>query len=167
MTIDSVWGNLFKRRDLHVREYLLNVPIFHDLSSRELGRLERYVVTRKFMQNEYIFRQSEPGAGMYIITSGTVNIRLEHSDGCTQNLVSLGERDFFGEMALLDESPRSAAAIVETEKVTVLSFFRGDLLKVKGDYPDLACKILWNIGIVLSERLRVNNELLRTKSQSS
>lgn len=167
MEIDSVWGNLFKRRDLHIREYLMNVPIFNGLSSRELARLERYVVTRKFMQNEYIFRQSEPGAGMYIITSGSVGIRLEHHDGCFQNLVTLSEKDFFGEMALLDESPRSAAALAETEKVTLLSFFRGDLLKVRGDYPDLACKILWNIGIVLSERLRVNNELLHKKNQES
>ena len=128
----------------------------------ELKKIERFVAIRRYMLNEYIFRQNEPGAGMYIIKTGEIGIQIAIGHNKTKDLAQLGNSDFFGEMALLDESMRSAAAVAISDQVEVISFFRGDLLKVIEEYPAIACKILWNIGRVISKRMRKSNELLNS-----
>ena len=166
MILEALWTNLFNKQHLNIRDYLKKVPVFNDITERDLKRIERYVIRRKFLTNEYIFREMEPGAGMYIIVSGEVKIQLENGKQIKE-LACLKEGDFFGEMALLDESPRSASALAVSDKVELVSFFRGDLLKVIEEYPNIACKILWNIGSVISERLRKNNEILHLCQKSN
>ncbi len=156
--MNAIWNNFFSKNNLKVRDYLKKVPIFADLSNGELKKLEKHMIRRKFMTNEYIFREMEPGAGMYIVMSGNVKIQIETENKQIKDLALLIEGDFFGEMALLDESPRSASALAFSDKVELLSFFRGDLLKVMQEQPEIACKILWNIGGVISARLRKTNE---------
>lgn len=157
--MDAVWSNWFRPVNKTILDVLRGVPVFEGLSDRELKKVERYMVTRKFVDGEYVFSQREPGAGMYIVLVGRVRIQMESSPERAKELTTLGEGDFFGEMALLDESARSASAVAATEKLEVLSFFRGDLLKLVQEYPDIASRVLWNIGVVLSERLRKNNEM--------
>ena len=160
MSENPIWGNIFKKDKESIRAYLKKVPIFDSLTDLELKKIERFMQIRKYMLNEYIFRQSEPGAGMYIMKTGEVGIQLETANKKPKELAQLTNGSFFGEMALLDESMRSAAAIAISEHVEVISFFRGDLLKVIEEYPAIACKILWNIGGVISKRVRQSNELL-------
>lgn len=156
--IDAIWSNWFRPVNKTIIDLLRGVPVFAGLSDNELKKVERYMVTRKFVSGEYVFSQREPGAGMYMVIAGEVKILMESSSE-TKELSHLREGDFFGEMALLDESARSASAVASTDKVELLSFFRGDLLKLVQEYPEIACKVLWNIGTVLSDRLRKNNEM--------
>ena len=75
---------------------------------------------------------------------------------------SLKSGDFFGELALLDEEPRSASA-VSTQPSTLIGFFRTDLLTLMKRSPELGNKILLNLSRVLGERLRrTNQELAKT-----
>lgn len=158
--MNAIWTNIFSKSNLKVRDYLKKVPVFSDLSNTELKKLEKHMIRRKFVSKEYIFHQLEPGAGMYIIINGDVKIQIDCDCQLPKELACLAEGDFFGEMALLDESPRSASAVAASDNVELLSFFRGDLLKVMQEQPEIACKILWNIGGVISARLRKNNELM-------
>ncbi|OGI09073.1 MAG: hypothetical protein A2Y40_10730 [Candidatus Margulisbacteria bacterium GWF2_35_9] len=162
MIDNPIWGNIFKKDKESIREYLKKVPIFDNLSNMQLKKIESFMFIRKYMLNEYIFRQNEPGAGMYIIKKGEVDIHLELGIRKVKELALLRTGDFFGEMALLDESMRSASAVAISDQVEVISFFRGDLLKVIQEYPSIACKILWNIGKVISTRMRKSNELLNS-----
>ena len=73
--------------------------------------IESILHEREYQTDEVIFRQDEPGMGMYIIASGTVTIISEPS---SMQWSELGEGEFFGEIALLDEHPRSASAIAKT-----------------------------------------------------
>ena len=156
---DAVWSNWFRPINKTTLDLLRSVPVFVGLSDRELRKVERYMVVRKFVEGEYVFAQREPGAGMYIVVSGRIKVTMASPHESTKDLATLGDGDFFGEMALLDESARSASVIATSANLELLSFFRGDLLKLVQEYPDIASKILWNIGIVLSDRLRKNNEL--------
>lgn len=158
-----LWKNFFRRDVKKIKDYLKDVPIFETLSDRELGRLERYMLMRSYTGGEHVFHQLEPGAGMYVLLAGEVAITLEVGVDQPTELVTLSEGDFFGEMALLDEAPRSAAAVSKGEKVELLSFFRGDLQKLMNEEPTIAVKILWNIGTVLSARLRKSNEAAKQK----
>ena len=91
-------------------EILRHVPIFRDLNQRELQILTRIVHTRSYQPDEIIFMENEPGAGMYVIESGGVDIILNHASDKPLYLAQLDAGDFFGEMALLGDPERSATA---------------------------------------------------------
>ena len=76
---------------------------------------------------------------------------------------TLGKNNFFGEMALLDEEPRSAIAEA-SEPSTLIGFFRPDLMTLVSRFPELGNKILINLSKVLAERLRESNKILMEKS---
>ncbi len=133
--MDAVWSNWFRPVNKTILGVLHGVPIFSGLSDRELRKVERYMVLRKFVDGEYVFSQREPGAGMYIVLSGGVKIIMESPHERSKELTSLNEGDFFGEMALLDESARSASAIASTEILEVLSFFSRRSVEISSRIP--------------------------------
>jgi len=73
------------------------------------------------------FWEGEPGVGMYIIKKGVLKIYKMSTDGKNEDLALLKDGDFFGELALLDDSPRSASAVA-IEACHILGFFRPDFL---------------------------------------
>ena len=93
---------------------------------------------------------------MYVIIDGSVKI-IDHDTDTV--FASLLNDDFFGELALLDEEPRSATAVAE-EPSELVGFFRTDLLTLMERDPVLGNKILMNLSRVLGERLRKTNEEL-------
>jgi len=106
--IDSFWGNIFRQQEKeeeNIRKTLKRIPIFEGLSRKELRAIERILHRRQYATGEVIFHQGEPSAGMYIIVEGKVRIFLEPTQ---QVVAELHDGDFFGELALLNESPRSA-----------------------------------------------------------
>ncbi len=73
------------------------------MNDRELQILTGIVHTRSYQAGEIIFMESEPGAGMYVIESGGVDIILNHASDRPLYLAQLDAGDFFGEMALLGD----------------------------------------------------------------
>jgi len=122
MKQDSFWTNIFhKQTKNETFEIIKNTPLFEGLTYRELKEIEKIVHNRHYAKGESIFCEEEPGMGMYIIKSGKVKITTKIND--TENeLAQLGVGDLFGELALLDESPRSATAVA-VEKNRVNSYF--------------------------------------------
>ena len=109
--------------------------------------------------DEHVFKKLAPAEGMYVIMNGAVEINDPDSD---ITFASLESGDFFGELALLDEEPRSAYAL-STQPSTLIGFFRTDLLTLMKRSPELGNKILLNLSRVLGERLRrTNQELAKT-----
>jgi CRP-like cAMP-binding protein len=109
-----------------------------------------------YKTEESIFKKMAPSEGMYVIVTGNVNI-LDPDTGTS--FTSLRDNDFFGELALLDEEPRSASAIAKSPS-KLIGFFRTDLLTLMKRYPELGNKILLNLSRILGERLRKTNEEL-------
>lgn len=158
--MNSLWGNIFKgkhEQDQEVLAVLGRLPIFEGLNKRELRAVERIMHRRFFNPDEVIFSQSVQGAGMYIIIKGKVNI-INESSG--QVLAELGDGEFFGELALLDEAPRSATAISRAPS-KVLGFFQPDLFSLTQSNPRLGVKIITQLARIVGRRLRVTNDQLR------
>ena len=140
-------------------QVLGQVPIFENLTPKELKDLARLTHERFYKANEPVFKKLAPSEGMYVILKGTVEIKDPDSN---TTFATLGSGDFFGELALLDEEPRSAMAVA-TEASELVGFFRTDLLTLMKRGPELGNKILLNLSRILGERLRRTN-LELTKS---
>lgn len=150
--MDSLWGNLFKgerKKIEHILNVLRDIPVFQDLTPRELAIIERVLHRRHYNADEIIFSQGSMGAGMYIILEGSVKV-LTEPDG--KVLAELVEGEFFGEIALLEEIPRSASAVAITPCV-VLGFFQGDLFGLTERNPKLGSKILLKLSRMMGRRL--------------
>ena len=138
---------------------LANVRIFEKLSWSEIRSIENSIHVRNFSPGETVFKQGDPGSGMYIIVRGSVGIFLEIPNEEPQKLTELNEGDFFGEIALLDEAPRSAGAIA-MESSAIIGFYRPDLMNLLQIKPQLGAKILLALSEVLATRLRATDEQL-------
>lgn len=148
-----------KRTDEDIFKILKNVPTFSELNSKELSEVEKIIHRREYKKGEPIFRMGDPGLGMYIIITGSVNIIEEREGENATTLAVLKDGAFFGDLALLDESPRSASAIAG-ENSEILGFFRPDFLDLLYRKPRLGIKILFSLSKVIGERLRRTNEQL-------
>jgi len=158
----NLWQNFFRKReeeDNSLEALLSKVAIFSQLNPRELRRLGAIVHRREYAAEEYIFSQQDPGLGMYVIEDGEVRIVYTDSTGVEKELTVLKSGDFFGELSLLDESPRSASAIAGAES-KIIGFFRPDLITLLERSPKAGTKILFKLGEVIGTRLRITNEQL-------
>jgi len=163
---NSIWGNgIFKKKKKEddIFAILKQVPIFSDLKPRELIEVEKIVHRRSYKKNETIIHAGDPGLGMYIIIKGSVEIIEEDEKTGKRSLANLSDGSFFGDMALLDEDPRSASAIALVD-CEIMGFFRPDFLDLIYRKPKLGIKVLLALAKVIGERLRHTNELL-TKIQ--
>ena len=163
MPEDPFWSNLFRRSGKNTAELydvLSKVPIFEDLSRREFNRIEGILHRRNFAMDEFIIKEGDIGVGMYVVLSGEVRIVQQGDDGKEVLLATFGQGDFFGDQALLEESPRTASAIA-SEACTAVGFFRPDLLELIESKPHLGLKIIMRLSQMVSVRLRQTNRLLK------
>jgi CRP-like cAMP-binding protein len=159
---NPIWGDgIFKKKKKEddIFTILKQVPIFSDLTPKELPEVEKIVHQRKYKKNETIIHAGDPGLGMYIIVKGSVEIQEEDEKGDKKTLAKLTDGSFFGDMALLDEDPRSASVIALVDS-DIMGFFRPDFLDLIYRKPKLGIKVLLALARVIGERLRHSNELL-------
>lgn len=162
MNADGIWGNIFRleRRKETLAETLQNIPLFQELSPKELKILDRAVHVRTYAAGEPVFVETEPGAGMYVIRSGKVDVMLQYRTESPLILAELESGDFFGEMALLGDTSRSASAIAR-ERSELIGFFHPDLIEIINLHPNMGAKISLGLSKTLAERLRYTNAQLR------
>jgi CRP-like cAMP-binding protein len=167
-TDNALWRNLFSQRVIRegtIEEVLSKVPAFANLAPRELKEVAAIVHKREYRSGEPVFYQGDPGLGMYIVKDGEVSIVIQGKDGNEEELALFGDGDFFGELALLDESPRSANAVCKTE-CTLIGFFRPDLFELIEKNTTLGIKIVLKLAEIVAQRLRhTDKELSKVKSQ--
>lgn len=162
MKQDGIWGSIFRsrRKEESLADILHHIPLFGALTPKELRILEQVVHIRNYQANEPVFVETEPGAGMYVIRSGSVNVVLNHKSDNPILLAQLQAGDFFGEMALLGDTERNASAIAQEPSV-LIGFFHPDLIEIISLHPEMGAKISLGLATTLADRLRYTNEQLR------
>ena len=145
----SLWKSLLGQPRADEPDVLDRVPLFEELSARELDTVRKILHRREYVAGESVFIQGEPGLGMYIIARGVVSIRNEDTE---RELVELSMGDFFGEIGLLNEVIRSATARAKTDCV-LLSLFQPDLLGLLDRSPRLGVKVLLGLSRLVGLRL--------------
>lgn len=131
-------------------EFLARVPIFGKCSPQEIQAIAAVAQESHFEPGQIIVTQGTPGQAFYLVLAGRVEILRDGS-----SLGALGPGDFFGEMSLLDQAPRSAT-IRALDPTDCLMLSSWDFKTVLERHPTIAIKLLE----VLSRRLRVADERL-------
>jgi CRP/FNR family transcriptional regulator, cyclic AMP receptor protein len=148
--VSFLWSNIFRSAsEKDIFTLLRGVPIFEDLSRRDLKALERILHRRRYHAGEYIFREGDPGLGMYIIEQGEVSIVRESQ---SSEIARLRNGEFFGEMALFGDRPRIASAVAY-EDTRLFGFFQPDLFGLLETSPRIGVKVVLKLARILSERL--------------
>ena len=113
---------------------LHTVPIFRDLSDKDVIAISDKMVSRSYSQGQMILLEEAMGETFFVIAGGSVKITRLSEDGREVILAMLGEGDFFGEMSLLDGGGRSAN-VVALEEAEVLTLARNDYLDILKKFP--------------------------------
>jgi CRP/FNR family transcriptional regulator, cyclic AMP receptor protein len=132
-----------------------HLPLFAGLPIDQIASLEAMTQRRWFKRGEVVFHKGDPGDTLFVIVEGQVKIVLPSESGEEALLAVLDEGEFFGELSLIDEQPRSAT-IVASEPTETLVLHRDSFLQSVTSSPDLAIHMLQ----VLSRRLREADEFV-------
>ncbi len=132
---------------------LRRVPLFAELSDGEIARLGDLARDRSYPRNSVILFEDDPGDALYVVISGLVKVVLIGEDGREVILSVLKEGDFFGEMSLIDDQPRSAH-VIAMEDSSLLVMRREDFQHRLREAPGVAIGMLR----AMSRRLREADE---------
>lgn len=120
---------------------LKGVPLFSSLSEGQLDMVSRAGAIKKYPKGYIVVHQSSPGDTFYVVVSGCVKVTLLSMDGKEIILSVLKKSDFFGELSLMDNEPRSANVIV-VEDSTLFQLTQKQFHQLITTYPDILKKVL-------------------------
>jgi CRP/FNR family transcriptional regulator, cyclic AMP receptor protein len=129
-----------------------DVPFFRHLNDEEREELEELLEPASFEAGETIFEEGGPEERLYVITSGTVEVHKMVLPGRRQHLATIEAPTVVGEMGLLTE-PRAAASVEARTSIEAHSIDRDRFLEMLDDDSPAACKVVYEIGRTLAERM--------------
>ena len=146
-------------------EALSKVELFKGLSPKGLERVASIASEEGYPSGHVLFQEGDAGDRLYVIVEGKTRISRRVPGMGEEALAVLGPGSSFGEMALIDDVPRSADAIIH-ERCRLLVISKESMQDLLFIHKDLAYEILWNIVKILSRRLRETNDKMTFMSVS-
>lgn len=144
-----------KRADLEAKiQFLRRVPIFGALNEDCLQRVASIMVEKSYSRKSIVFHEGDHGDTLYIIKGGRVKIAKVAIDGREKTLTILQPGDFFGEMAIFDNMPRSATAEAIDSDVRLFGLNKKDFERLIHEFPSIALRIMKD----LTRRIRQINQ---------
>jgi CRP/FNR family transcriptional regulator, cyclic AMP receptor protein len=123
---------------------LKTVPLFSLFSDHELATLFPAIQHRSYPRHSFMLRAGEKTDALYIILSGKAKVVIDDGDGREVTLTTIGPSEFFGEMSLIDEKPRSAS-VEALEPCEILYISKPAFMACLKDNFDAAMLILRNV----------------------
>ena len=137
------------------------IPLFRELNRRELEAVVQLIEIRKYSTGDVVFEQGASGDGVYVVLKGYVEVVQKDGEEDKKVLLAQSESgSFFGETALLEGVPRTAAAVA-TEDTKLALFSRDALHQLAEQRPHLGVKIAIQLSRIVAERLRQTNHNLQ------
>jgi len=143
------------------KDVLSQVYLFRELKPSEMERLLSISKEKKVKKDEVVFKEGDIGDAFYLIVAGSVRISTLVPGVGEEALTILKAGEYFGEMALIDDAPRSASAIAN-EDTMLLFMGKDDFRRLLEQQTDIAYKLLWVFTKTLSARLRKTDEQLKS-----
>jgi CRP/FNR family cyclic AMP-dependent transcriptional regulator len=140
-----------------ILELLSGAEIFSELDNDELARLAEVTQVRTLPKDTTLFHAGDPADAAFVVSNGKVKVVVTSTDGKEFILTVLGSGQVFGEMAFLEDAPRSAAVVTATQ-VELLVVNRHDFQHLLNTAPSISRKLL----AMLSRRLRRANSKMES-----
>ena len=125
--------------------FLANVPLFRGLRERQLQALNKRFVSRRYGADDEIVTQGKGGAGLFILLSGAAEAVRMRRDGSKAVVNTFGPTEFFGELALLDDEPRTAS-VIATEDTVCLVLSQWEFFGALREDPDMSIEVLQELA---------------------
>tara|TARA_B100001123_G_C15089419_1_gene939012 strand:+ start:311 stop:1030 length:720 start_codon:yes stop_codon:yes gene_type:complete len=135
---------------------LRKVKALDSMNEQQLGRFVQFMEIAKVERQDIVVTQGDPGDAMYLVLAGRLRVRQLIS-GKESVLATLGVGEFFGEISLFDEGPRSAD-VVANETSTLLIIRTDRFHEFVETMPEVAAPFLLAIGRTMGDRIRADNE---------
>lgn len=132
---------------------LKECELFRSMEDKEIALLAKVVEEKNLSGNTPLFYENMNGEAMYILAAGSIQLSKMLSEGEVKTLATLGPGDYFGELALLENGPRSVTAIA-AEESSVLVLKRSGFETLLTEHPQVAIKVIIGLYKSLSTRLR-------------
>jgi CRP-like cAMP-binding protein len=124
-------------RERVLENLLVDSPVFGVLSDKERGVFRDKFVLKELKPGDVVVNEGDPGDSLFLIKSGEVSVRTEHAvSGEPVELARLKGGDFFGEVSLIKNKPRTATVVAE-EDTEVLELLRDDFQDIAGSHPEI------------------------------
>lgn len=140
---------------MQLKELFQRIDFFSGLDDKILRKLADAAVTRQYGKDEVIVRQGEMGLGLYIIVRGRVKVEREQPGSPPIKVAELGPEQFFAEMSIVDNKPRSAT-VSTMEDTECLLLTRDSFVSLMQKYPEIPIRV----AKLLADRLRAADEKL-------
>lgn len=140
-----------------IANFLATVPLFKSLDAAERERFAELVREKSYPKGSVILFEHDPGDALFVVRSGRVKVVLLADDGREVILSLLGVGEYFGELSLIDDQPRSAH-VIAMEESALLVLRRDDFRRRVDSSPGVA----WALLLELSRRLRRADEKIGT-----
>jgi CRP/FNR family transcriptional regulator, cyclic AMP receptor protein len=127
---------------------LAGTALFGSLGQQDLESVAASCVRRTYAKGQFLCYQGDPGDRLFIIANGLVKVTLTSEQGNEMVLVTLGAHEVLGELAVIDQAPRSAS-VVAVVPTTVLMLSRPVLLDLMGSHPAVRDALLSSLGALV------------------
>lgn len=138
-----------------IRQTLSTLPFFKELTQAQLDQVSKLFVAQPFREGAAVFRENDPGTAFYIVVSGMLSVKRQHPDGGVKTICALTSGDFFGEIALLANTPRTASVVTQS-KTDLLVLSKADFHRLMEEYPAFGRYF----NSLLSKRIEATNRSL-------
>jgi CRP-like cAMP-binding protein len=135
------------------KQFLKQVAFFRHVPRKEFGRLFQALAERNYQPGDVLFKEGDVGRALFILEWGQVEISRQIGKGEKQSIAVLGPGDYFGEVSLLDDQPRTASATALTSSRVYL-LYKTELQALLDGAPHAGAAIMAHLAEVLASRLR-------------
>lgn len=139
--------------------FLQRVEIFSLLSPDEIQRIIGLFAERSLAAGDLLFREGDEGNELFIVKTGSVVSTIRLPDGGEREIAEFRQGDFFGEMSIFENAPRSATCTCR-ESCILLGLHEKDFFRMMDEFPDIATKIMYRMLNITTQRLRDTGEFL-------
>ena len=139
---------------MDLKQIIKMAELFRGLTDNHIQHVIGICREEKCDQGAVVFNQGETGDKLYIIGQGQAEVSVTDGDGVARPAVYLGEGQVFGEMALIDEAPRSASVIVAEDDTILYSITTPEFIGLCTTNTDIGYVMMRNIAQDLSFKLR-------------
>ena len=151
----NVLNSFYDKEILGKIDFLRTIRLFEGIRKRDIIHILENLQERTYLKGETIFTQGDIGRALFIVSSGKIALtRLDRETGKSEVIAEVRPGEFFGEMALLEEMPRTATACAQ-EETRVFMLFKIKLESLLFSRPRIGVVIATQLAEIMSARLRV------------